>query len=85
MTSDQKTEILRIVSAWLDSASNPESSDRELLLRKHGLVKDQNKRTVGVSFIIEARTSVGQVMLPVDSSPIVTPTTDDVARIKSHE
>jgi hypothetical protein len=79
--NQNKQEILKVVSAWLDSASDPEGADRELLLRKHAVVRS-GSQTVGVNIVIEARTAVGQVTLPVNTSSIVAPTPEDVARVK---
>jgi hypothetical protein len=79
--SEKKQAILNIISAWLDSASEPKSTDRELVIRKSSLLTDDAGRHVGVRFIIEAKTAVGMADLPIEAPSIITPTTDDVKKV----
>lgn len=61
-----RAQILEAISAWLDQASDPRSTDKSLTIEKTGLVQSKLTGQVEqVEFTVRAMANVAQVLLPV--------------------
>jgi hypothetical protein len=61
-----KAEILEAVSAWLDQAAEPQSTDKSLLIEKIGYVKSKiSGQLEAAEFIVRVTANVAQALVPV--------------------
>ena len=71
MTPEQ---IVVLVQKWLQSASNPKSSDQQLVLKRIGFGKSAVTGAISeVRFSIEATEIICMVSLPVEEPLVVAP------------
>lgn len=70
----QGTDVLELVGAWLDRASNPVSGQVSITITRKGFVADATQRVVGAKFEVTMTNVVARITAPAaDDSGLILP------------
>lgn len=72
--SEQQVDIMKVIHDWLESASNPQSGDQQLVIKRVGFGKSPlTGQFEQVRFVIEATHGVVSFSKEVSGGQIVAP------------